>query len=255
MVSCGPHGNRQIIIPGPEVGVSYTQVSAGFDHSLLLRSDGKVVVLGTNRYGECNIPDPKADVTYTQVSAGMRHSLLLKSDGQVVAYGSNESGQCNTPELDLGMFYTEVSAGDMHSLLLRSDGMVVACGENLCEQCNIPQVEPGRKYVSNYVPPIGNVLLQIQCHEGAMKLCKLIGEVAMDMEIKCPRYFLNVMLHSDVSNLLACRVEIISPHGKRLNDQIQRNPISTFSDFCPAFEHQKEIEEDTLQVLTDRKRR
>ena len=255
VVACGLHGRRQRIIPEPEVGVIYTQVSAGFDHSLLLRSDGKVVVLGTNRHGECNIPEPKAGVTYIQVSAGMSHSLLLRSDGQVVAYGSNDSGQCNTPELDIGMFYTAVSAGDLHSLLLRSDGMVVACGENRFGQCNIPQLDAGRTYVSNCVLPIGNVVLQIVFQHGAMKLCKLNGEVALEIEIKCPSYFQNIMLHSHVSNFLACRVEIISPHGERLSDRIQRNPSSTLSDFCPGFEDHKDIEKDTLQVVTDRKRR
>ena len=40
-----------------------------------------------------------------------------------------------------------------------------------------------------------------------------------------------------------------------MSDQIQRNPISTLYDFCPAFENHKEIEQDTLQLVNDRKKR
>ena len=36
--------------------MSYTQVSAGGDHSVLLRSDGSAVTCGLNRYGQCSIP-------------------------------------------------------------------------------------------------------------------------------------------------------------------------------------------------------
>ena len=58
--------------------------------------------------------------------------------------------------------YTEASAGDWHSLLLRSDGKVVAGGCNLVGQCSIPEMEVDTQYVSNYIRPIGNALLQAE---------------------------------------------------------------------------------------------
>ena len=39
-----------------EEGVTYSQVSAGHYHTVLLRSDGRAVACGRNDEGQCNIP-------------------------------------------------------------------------------------------------------------------------------------------------------------------------------------------------------
>ena len=68
-----------------------------YQHTLLLRSDGKAVAFGTNICGQCNIPPLDEGKFYTQVSAGASHSVLLRSDGLVVACGLKDQGRCSIP--------------------------------------------------------------------------------------------------------------------------------------------------------------
>lgn len=56
-----------------------------------LRSDGTVVAVGNNDYGECDV-DSWTDIV--AVAAGF-HTVGLRSDRTVVATGDNEYGQCN----------------------------------------------------------------------------------------------------------------------------------------------------------------
>ena len=85
--------------------MSYTQVSAGSGHSVLLRSDGIAVAVGQNDEGQCNIPLLEDGMSYTDVLAGGLHTLLFRSDGQVVVCGRNDEGQCNIPSLEAGSCY------------------------------------------------------------------------------------------------------------------------------------------------------
>ena len=50
----------QCKVPALEQGVSYTQVSAGSEHTLFLRSDGRVVARGQNKYGQSSVPSLKS---------------------------------------------------------------------------------------------------------------------------------------------------------------------------------------------------
>ena len=67
-------------------------VSAGYTHTVGLRSDGTVVAVGRNYDGRCNVSDWTDIVA---ISAGRKHTVGLKSDGTVVAVGDNEYGQCD----------------------------------------------------------------------------------------------------------------------------------------------------------------
>ena len=80
-------------------------VSAGNDHTVLLRSDGSAVAIGDSRDGQCNIPALDEGLAYTQVSAGGLHTVLLRSDGSAVGIGDSSDGQCNIPALDEGLAY------------------------------------------------------------------------------------------------------------------------------------------------------
>lgn len=105
--------------------------SAGHRHSVLLRSDGKATVAGSNVYGQCNLQRNSKGVK--QVVAGGEHSLLLFNNGEVTALGNNEHGQCSLPSLlslNRGVEYVQVSAGHKHSVALQSDGKVVYAGMN-----------------------------------------------------------------------------------------------------------------------------
>merc|ERR1712194_155575 len=81
----------QCAIPDLEEDQAYTQVAAGYTHTVLLRSD--------NDKGQCAIPDLEEDQVYTQVAAGSAHTVLLRSDGRAVACGGNRLGQCDVPAL------------------------------------------------------------------------------------------------------------------------------------------------------------
>ncbi|WP_052323245.1 InlB B-repeat-containing protein [Bifidobacterium sp. 7101] len=91
---------------------TYLQVSAGWQHSLALGSDGNAYAWGNSGYGQLGdagsyrhapvrvktpdrntYPDLPKDFTYLQVSAGYRHSLALGSDGNAYAWGDNGDGQ------------------------------------------------------------------------------------------------------------------------------------------------------------------
>lgn len=126
-VACGRNQHGQCNIPALSAGTSYTQVSAGMEHTLLLLCNGEVVACGANGEGQYDIELGGGPVTCVQVSAGALHSVLLLSDGTAVAFGWNTSGQCTVPVCD-SRFFTQVSAGACHTVFLRSDGIAVCTG-------------------------------------------------------------------------------------------------------------------------------
>ena len=136
---------------------TYVQISAGWDHSLALGSDGNTYAWGWNYYGELGdgtntdrttpvkVGKP-AGLTYVQISAGVYHSLALGSDGNTYAWGSNNYGQLGdgtttqrTTPVKVGkptgkpkdFTYVQISAGYQHSLALSSDGNAYAWGDNI----------------------------------------------------------------------------------------------------------------------------
>ena len=78
---------------------------------MLVRSDGRALVWGRNRWGQCNIPALVEGVTYAQVDTGDEHTVLLGSDGTVAVCGANKDGQCNIHALSDGVIYTQVAIG------------------------------------------------------------------------------------------------------------------------------------------------
>jgi alpha-tubulin suppressor-like RCC1 family protein len=125
-----------------------TAIAAGSNHSLFLRSDGKVFACGYNAYGQLgdgtttNSSTPILISTLnniTAISTAGEHSLFLKSDGRVFACGWNLFGQLgegtttqrNTPTLISTLNnITAISAGARNSLFLKSNATVFACGYN-----------------------------------------------------------------------------------------------------------------------------
>ena len=149
---------------------TYLQVSAGYDHSLALGSDGHTYAWGYNGNGQLGdgtgtnrstpvrvktpdrntYPDLPKDFTYLQVSAGNNFSLAVGSDGNAYAWGNNGYGRLgdgttterhapvrvktpdrNTyPDLPKDFTYLQVSAGNNFSLAVGSDGNAYAWGYN-----------------------------------------------------------------------------------------------------------------------------
>ena len=54
-ISIGFHGIfcNQYDVPGLPDGLSYVKVAAGKAHTILIRSDGNAVAIGSNRSGQC----------------------------------------------------------------------------------------------------------------------------------------------------------------------------------------------------------
>lgn len=106
-------------------------VNAGLYHTIGLKTTGTVVAAGYNAFGQCDVDDWTDIVA---VSAGLNHTVGLKADGTAVAVGKNEAHQC-----DVGSWtgLTAVSAGSDHTVGLKSDGTVVAAGSNGDGQCNV----------------------------------------------------------------------------------------------------------------------
>lgn len=106
-------------------------VSAGRAHTVGLKSDGTVVTAGKDSAGRCDVRNWSDIVA---ISAGFENTAGLKSDGTVVVVGANQFGQCDVGDWsDIEM----VSAGEYHTVGVNSDGTVVAVGKNFCGQCDV----------------------------------------------------------------------------------------------------------------------
>lgn len=141
-------------------------ISAGYYHTVGVKSDGTVVAVGDNTDGQCNVSGWRNIVA---VAAGEYHTVGLKSDGTVVAVGGNEYGQCDVSgwkdivAVSVGYSCTaglksdgtvvatdkfakdvegwknivDVSVGNYHIVGLKSDGTVVTAGLNTYGQCDV----------------------------------------------------------------------------------------------------------------------
>ena len=70
-------------------------IAAGGFHTVGLRSDGSVVAVGSNEYGQCEVSGWTHIVA---IAAKNTHTVGLRSDGSVVAVGDNEYGQCKVSD-------------------------------------------------------------------------------------------------------------------------------------------------------------
>jgi len=153
---------------GALAGKTVVTISAGYNHSLALCSDGTVFAWGDNASGQLgngsntdsNVPTPVATPSFlsgnpvTAISAAADHSIAICSDGGVVFWGSSGAdsghGRTNNGLLPVQVDRTGVlfgktplaiEAGRRHNLLLCSDGSLVTWGTQPDE--SNPRVYPG----------------------------------------------------------------------------------------------------------------
>ncbi|MCT6837975.1 MAG: InlB B-repeat-containing protein, partial [Bifidobacteriales bacterium] len=148
---------------------TYVQVSAGYNYSLAVGSDGYVYAWGRNNSGQlgnnsnnnskvpvrvrdpANPRDTSKGLKAVQVDAGGEHSLAVDEEGNAYAWGRNNSGQlgnntsgtysdssvpvrvrdpANPRDTSKGLTVIKVSAGGDHSLAIDKAGDTWAWGYN-----------------------------------------------------------------------------------------------------------------------------
>ncbi|RLS87020.1 MAG: hypothetical protein DWI10_10385, partial [Planctomycetota bacterium] len=133
-------------------GVSWAQqgtlrVSAGGDHSVILKSTGEVACFGSNTELQSTVPSNpgtnNALSNIVQTAGGASHTIALKPNvaagfAPVICWGSNTFGQCTVPPILTGATIGQIAAGGRHSLALTGEGNVVCWGDNAAGQCVVP---------------------------------------------------------------------------------------------------------------------
>jgi alpha-tubulin suppressor-like RCC1 family protein len=121
-----------------------TQIAEGQFHSLLLKSDGTMWVMGANSSGELgdgtiNQTNQSEFITnnVAAIAAKVYFSIFLKRDGSVWGMGYNGNGQLgdgsynntNRPEMVVPGNVTAIAAGYAFTLLLKNDGSLWGSGD------------------------------------------------------------------------------------------------------------------------------
>ncbi|MEA4940663.1 MAG: hypothetical protein VB091_13875 [Christensenella sp.] len=100
------------------------QVAGYGDHALGLCKNGAVVSTGLNKSGECDVSDWE---NIKQISASYQGSIAVTDDGRVLYTGFDENGQSSC------MSWTDMNkilGGEDHILGLKNNGTVIASGYN-----------------------------------------------------------------------------------------------------------------------------
>jgi len=142
--------NLHVNIPEKIVAYGVTAIAAGGFHSLFLKNDGSLWVMGGNSngqlgdgyYNQTNLPEQIVASNVTTIAAGERHSLFIKRDGSMWGMGQNDSGelgdgsynQTNLPEQIVANNVSAIAAGGNHSLYIKTDGSLWAMGNNIYGQ-------------------------------------------------------------------------------------------------------------------------
>ena len=143
----GAYNSTGINLPEQIVASNVTVIAAGYNHSLFLKNNGSLWVMGWNHIGQLgdgttndtSTPEQIVASNVTAIAGGVHHSLFLKSDGSLWAMGDNEDGQLGdgtsdyrhySPEQIVTSNVTAIAAGRFHSLFLKSDGSLWGMGFN-----------------------------------------------------------------------------------------------------------------------------
>jgi alpha-tubulin suppressor-like RCC1 family protein len=98
-------------LPEQIVASNVMAIAAGENHSLFLKHDGSLWVMGINMYGQLgdgtfefqtNLPEQIVASNVTAIAAAANQSLFLKSDGSLWAMGNNSYGQLGDGTFKLG---------------------------------------------------------------------------------------------------------------------------------------------------------
>lgn len=187
--SHGPLAGGTIVsVPNPLPEVTFTSVSAGFEHSIAIGDDGNTYAWGANDRGQVGtgglhsyydspmrVHTPEG-VTFTKVEAGYNFSLALGSDGVVYGWGDNGSGQLGNGSSGIsrspvaavmpeGVTFTNISAGKSLAAALGSDGNAYGWGLNTVGQVG-DGTTTGRNTPTRIQTPSGVSYVDIEANGG-----------------------------------------------------------------------------------------
>lgn len=141
---------------------SFKMISAGWNHSVALRNDGKLLSWGNNQFAQLGTEDEESKVKFKSnpsiiepslyqvkisfVSCGLRHTIAISDNGLAFSWGENRHGQCGVKGVKRiykpmiiehlkDVYSIESSAGTRHSLVLSKEGHVYSFGCNRFGQC------------------------------------------------------------------------------------------------------------------------
>ena len=109
----------------------------GGGHTVGLKSDGTLVAVGDNRYGQCDFSDTEKWSDIVKVATGDWYTVGLKSNGSVVITGENFPGHKYIDENMLAKCtnIVDIAAGYGHTLCLTDTGEIIAFGFNDDNKC------------------------------------------------------------------------------------------------------------------------
>jgi alpha-tubulin suppressor-like RCC1 family protein len=173
------------------IGKTPIQVACGFQHTVVLMSDGTLFGCGHNYYSQLGIQGVyQAQIltqmtttniigkTPIQVSCSMFHTVVLMSDGTIYSCGINSDGQLGIQGVNQAQILTQmtttniigktpiqISCGQDHTVVLMSDGTLYACGSNGNLQLSIEGVNevPILTQMTTTNIPSGIVPIQVAC--------------------------------------------------------------------------------------------
>lgn len=157
--ACGWNDNYQLgdgtfferLNPVPILNSDVAAVSAGWNHTMSVKTDGSLWGWGLNDAGQlgCGVdvyqqetPRQILSSGVKAVSAGSTHTMILMTDGSLLGCGNNYEGELGNgtdpfqiypvPILSEGV--AAVSAGDFHTMVVKTDGSLWAWGWNYAGQ-------------------------------------------------------------------------------------------------------------------------
>jgi alpha-tubulin suppressor-like RCC1 family protein len=158
-------GTKEKFYPEPmRIGAleNIIAISAGYNHSLFLNSQGQAYSCGGNDYGQLGLEDGVDVPTLIDdpdlgeiiaISAGFYCSLLLNSQGQV--FNCSEDGIVPVDISDI----VSISAGEGNFLLLNSRGQVFSLGNNRKGQSGLgPRQKDDIKTPTLIRTPVGKIV-------------------------------------------------------------------------------------------------
>jgi len=180
--SCSPYAPDEPCSSTPVqvIGLTdVTDIAAGRNHTVALKTDGTVWEWGANSFGQlgaetteiCTLPwgvsyscsstpvQVNGLIDVTNIAAGAEYTIALKTDGTVLGWGSNRVGQlgaettetCTLPygsypcsftpiQVNVLTDITDIAARDIHTIALKTDGTVWEWGGDTSEPVQVSEL-------------------------------------------------------------------------------------------------------------------